>query len=169
MKKKDRPKLTIERQPIDRWVDLTSLLLLILILAIPSYYYQSLPDRIPTHFNGRGEADGFGPKYMIWVLPIISLCMYAMLTFLQRIPHTFNYLQEITMDNAEKQYRGGISLMRFMKLWILGLFLYLVYASIQNALGNQEGIGRYFIVIVLVVSIGIPLVLMMFSNKDDSN
>jgi uncharacterized membrane protein len=50
-----------------------NLLLALIILAIPfgyaAYVYPSLPSTIPTHFNIRGEADGFGGKDSIFLGP----------------------------------------------------------------------------------------------------
>jgi len=50
-----------------------NLLLALIILAFPfgyaAYVYPSLPSTIPTHFNIRGEADGFGGKDSIFLGP----------------------------------------------------------------------------------------------------
>jgi uncharacterized membrane protein len=51
----------------------TNLLLALVLLAIPfgyaAYLYPSLPETIPTHFNIKGEADGFGGKDSIFLGP----------------------------------------------------------------------------------------------------
>ncbi len=51
----------------------TYLLIAIVLLAIPfcyaAYLYPSLPEIIPTHFNIKGEADGFGGKDSIFIGP----------------------------------------------------------------------------------------------------
>jgi uncharacterized membrane protein len=50
-----------------------NLLLALVLLAIPfgyaAYVYPSLPDTIPIHFNIKGEADGFGGKDSIFLVP----------------------------------------------------------------------------------------------------
>ena len=50
-----------------------NLLLALIILAIPfgyaAYIYPSLPNSIPTHFNYKGEADGFGERSSIFLGP----------------------------------------------------------------------------------------------------
>jgi uncharacterized membrane protein len=52
-----------------------NLLIAIVLLAIPfgyaAYVYSSLPETIPTHFNFKGEADGFGGKDSIFLGPAI--------------------------------------------------------------------------------------------------
>jgi len=50
-----------------------NLLIALVLLAIPfgyaAYIYPSLPITIPTHFNYKGEADGFGGKDSIFLGP----------------------------------------------------------------------------------------------------
>jgi uncharacterized membrane protein len=52
-----------------------NLLIALVLLAIPfgyaAYIFPSLPDTIPTHFNYKGEADGFGGKDSIFLGPCI--------------------------------------------------------------------------------------------------
>ena len=63
---------------------LVSLALIGVSLALSAWLYTSLPDVIPTHWNIRGEADGFGPKEVAaWLLPVIAL---ALLGFMCLIP-----------------------------------------------------------------------------------
>lgn len=50
-----------------------NLLLALVILAVPfayaAYIYPTLPQTIPTHFNMKGEADGFGERSTIFLGP----------------------------------------------------------------------------------------------------
>jgi len=50
-----------------------NLLLALVILAVPfayaAYIYPTLPQTIPTHFNIKGEADGFGERSTIFLGP----------------------------------------------------------------------------------------------------
>ena len=63
-----RPKITIPQNSTDLWIDRFSFLLFFIIWLSVFVYYPDLPDEIPTHFNGRGQADAFGSKQSIWVL-----------------------------------------------------------------------------------------------------
>ena len=62
-----------------------NLLLALVLLAIPfgyaAYVYPSLPETIPTHFNLKGEADGFGAKDSIFLGPGI-IAGVGLFTFL---------------------------------------------------------------------------------------
>jgi uncharacterized membrane protein len=51
-----------------------SLVLVILTILPGVVYYPRLPDRVPIHWNFRGEADSFAPKMVgAFLLPAISL------------------------------------------------------------------------------------------------
>lgn len=54
---------------------LRNIILVILFILIPFgyafYLYPSLPQTIPTHFNASGEADAWGDKSTIYLLPTI--------------------------------------------------------------------------------------------------
>lgn len=61
-----------------------NLLIAFVLLTIPfgyaAYVYPSLPATIPTHFNIKGEADGFGGKGSIFLLPGI-MAVTGLFTF----------------------------------------------------------------------------------------
>lgn len=61
-----------------------NLLIALVLLAIPfgyaAYVYKSLPATIPIHFNYQGEADGFGGKDSIFLVPGI-LGAVGLITF----------------------------------------------------------------------------------------
>ena len=68
-------------------------LIVLLLLSAPFIYlftfYNSLPDTIPTHFNIKGEADGFGSKSMAFFGPvfigIVSLFTYMVMINIKKI------------------------------------------------------------------------------------
>jgi uncharacterized membrane protein len=41
--------------------------------VITGAFYSKLPETIPTHWNIKGEADGFGPRTTVWITPTLSL------------------------------------------------------------------------------------------------
>lgn len=52
--------------------------------ALPFLYlatiYGGLPERVPIHFDWRGEPDGWGPKYILWLLPTIGVTLMLLIT-----------------------------------------------------------------------------------------
>ena len=81
-----RPILNLEKRLIDQVLTLISYSLIIAIIAIPFYFYNLLPERIPTHFGLDGEADYFRNKNAIWFLPILSSMMFAGLYWSSKKP-----------------------------------------------------------------------------------
>ncbi len=51
--------------------------LILLMFVLGFYFYDQLPEKIPTHWNARGEIDAYGSKTLHLVLiPLISALLY---------------------------------------------------------------------------------------------
>jgi len=150
----ERPIIKLEWSALDKIMEGLGLLALVLLLALPIYYYPELPDRIPRHYDASGQITAYGGKGMIWVMPILGLITYAGLFFLNKIPHLFNYPITISPENVARQYHMATRLIRTLNVIIVVTFLYMTYATIQNALGNQEGLGKEFIPVFLFALLG---------------
>jgi immunity protein, SdpI family len=55
--------------------------------------YPKLPDRVPTHFDIRGNPDGFGPRWVPTVIfPVMILALWGLMRGLPKIdPRRANY------------------------------------------------------------------------------
>ena len=153
-KEMSRPKLKIELDQSDYFVEVLGRMGVILLLAIPLFYYSDLPDTIPTHFNATGEPDQYGSKAVVWLLPVIGLVTYLGLLWLNKYPHIFNYMGKITEENAYRQYQIATRMVRAMNAIIVWAFAYLTYFMIQIGLGKADGLGPYFIPVFLIVLFG---------------
>lgn len=121
-KVKDRPARTYLTGKVTRalrFVALTGVGVMALYVA---FTYGELPDTVPTHFDFTGEADDWGPKWTIWVLVGTNAVMVALATWLSTRPRWFNYLSEITVDNAQDLYREGERLMVWVSLAVMVVF-----------------------------------------------
>ena len=130
--KKDRPKIKIELTKSDKILEIIALLLLICLWIYVIYNYNSLPDIINTHFNAQGKPDGIGEKQYIFGLPGVATFLYLLVTIASRYPHTFNYLEEITEENALEQYTKMTKLTRILKIILIGIFGYSSWQTISN-------------------------------------
>ena len=58
-------------------MDKAKLYLAIFFICLPFGYlaaiYGDLPNTIPIHWNWRGIADGFGPKWVLWLGPVLGV------------------------------------------------------------------------------------------------
>ncbi len=145
-----RPKIIIKLDTIDKIVHAIGMIGLIILIALPLYYFDLLPDEIPSHYGANGHPDGYSGKKIIWTLPIIGVLVYAGLLWLNKYPHMFNYPQKVTADNAERLYTVATKITRFINTQIAVVFAYIMYSTIQTALGNQDGLSSYFLLIFLL-------------------
>jgi uncharacterized membrane protein len=113
-------------------VELATSVMLILAWIMAAKYYQELPDTIATHYNLSGQADGYGSKKLIFVMPGIATVVAIGLALLSRIPHQFNYLVTITEANAESQYRKGRMVLFVISLLVGMLAVWTVWKMGQG-------------------------------------
>jgi len=149
MKKNQQPKIALEMGPADWLLEGVAGTGLVLLLILPAVYYAELPDTIPTHFNARGEADSFGSKSTLWLMPGLGLILYLKMTILARYPHIYNYTVQITPENAERQYRMAVQLVRGLKVFVMSLFAYLVWGTIQVASSRAAALDSWWLWFIL--------------------
>ena len=80
-------------------------------------------EQIILHWNIAGQADDYGSKYFILLLPFISLLIFLMLYFYSRNPYKMNTRTRIEQneDNTELLYRYY----SIVQLLVTTLLLYL--------------------------------------------
>lgn len=153
----ERIKITLILTIADRLVELLGWLILLVLWGWTFTHYSSLPDTIPTHFNAAGEADGFGSKASIIGLPLIATLLFIGLTVLNRYPHSFNYPNPVTQDNALQLYTLATRMLRYLKLVLVLVFGGIEFMTIQHATGKAAGLGGWFLTLTAGL-IFIPLI-----------
>lgn len=145
----ERPKLKIVLTFTDAIIEIVGWFLIVAVWGFTLSNYQSLPNTIPIHYNGAGVADGFGDKWIILTLPFIATVIFIGLTVLNKYPHIFNYPTEITKDNALSQYTNATRLIIYLKGIIVVIFGLIAYQTISLANGLSEGLGVWFLPLIL--------------------
>lgn len=136
MLKKTRiqPIREIPRTPVETMLMLVAALSVLFMIVTTVDAWDELPEVIPTHFNAAAEADGWGSRGTILILPIVGAVSVVGLSLLRRIPHKFNYPFAITEENAERQYQLAILMIAAISAEVALLFAVLTYETIQVAL-----------------------------------
>jgi uncharacterized membrane protein len=62
------------------WV--IAFLLVAIATAAAAWFYSVLPEQIPTHWNIRGEVDGYGGKWTLFAFPVMMVAMLILFYFL---------------------------------------------------------------------------------------
>ena len=157
-----RPKIKLDLTTADKTIEIVGWFLVVAVWGLTITNYSNLPDTIPTHYNGAGQTDGFGGKAIILTLPLIATILFIGMTILNKFPHVFNYPTNITQANAFRQYTNATRLIRYLKLVIVLIFGLIAFKTIQNANGEADGLGIWFLPLTMGL-IFIPLT--YFINK----
>lgn len=120
-----------------------------LLVPIPFFWllsiYDQLPAEIPIHYNSRGEADGYGPKAVLWMLPMIPLITTFAMIYL--VPA---FDRENNLAKMGKKYES----LTFM---LVGIMNALAVYFIQNA--GKEQLQSFSLVMALL-----GLILLVIGN-----
>lgn len=160
-----RPQLEIEKQPFDKALELAGLIGVLVMIALPIYYWADIPAMVPIHFNAAGQPDDYGSKWTTISLPLIGALLYFGVNWITRFPHKFNYLQKITKDNAQEQYRMATRLVRLIGTLVALSFAYMTYTVIHTSLGTMEGPGNYFVLFFTVSILIVPLIYIIMTRR----
>ncbi len=116
--------------------EIISLLIIMISFIIGIYFYSLLPDKVASHWNARGEVDGYMSKFGgLFLMPIISLVLLLLFIIIPKIdPLKHN------IEKFRKYFNGFIVLM----------MLFLFYLYILTILWN---IGVRFNFVHLLVPI----------------
>ncbi len=150
--KEERPKLKIDKEPVDRFFEIIGLIGVVLLVALPFVHFGSLPDTVPVHYGINGQPDSYGSKNMVWLLMVVGIIIYISLAVLTRYPHIFNYPKKITAENAYTQYKMACRLIRVLNAVSAWFFAYIVYTTIAVASGRHSGPGSWLVVALIGVT-----------------
>ena len=151
---KTRPKTRPPKKFWDKIFESIAIMGLLIGIYLAIQAWSNLPTTIPIHFDAAGNADGFGPKGMIWLLPAIGVVMVPAMLFLRRVPLLSNLPFGITEENAS--YPSGliIGLLSLLACFVSLLFWLLVYDTISIAFGGSSLLGWLFMPIFLTGIMG---------------
>ncbi len=148
-----RPRIRPERTWLDLSLTTAALAFVLASALLAIIFWPKLPDQIPTHFNTAGEPDGWGPRWVIWLLPITSMGLLGGLLGVIRYPWVANMPVPITEENAESQYRLVNRMLRILGVIVSLTFLLLVTMTIQMAHGRPSIIAPWVLLTLIGPSI----------------
>ncbi|MGC6525320.1 MAG: DUF1648 domain-containing protein [Flavobacteriaceae bacterium] len=163
-----RPKITIPKNFTDLWIDRFSFLLFFIIWLSVFVYYPDLPDEIPTHFNGRGQADAFGSKQSIWVLMGVFSSIFIGIYILNKYPHLHNYTVKITEENALKNYRFSTRVLRVVNFLNLLVLAYILKTMLTPYEKQSTAFGGWFLPTVMIGTLVLIIYIFVKANKINS-
>jgi uncharacterized membrane protein len=158
-----RPKIKIELSKFDKVVETLCITILIGLWVGTIAFFSKPPDQIPTHFNAAGQPDDFGSKTGIFLLPAIATIIYTGMTILNKRPHIYNYLQPVTIENAQRLYTSATRLIRILKLAVVVIFSGIVVMTYRTSLTESKGLGKWFLPFVLLLMVA-PIIFYLIKS-----
>ena len=154
-------KIDINPSKLDKFLDIFGYILLILYWMMVIIAFQKLPEEIPVHYNGAGEVDALGPKNSIFMLPAIATLQVLLMSALIKNPENLNFSNK---ENIEQQIINTTKTIRFLKVGILIVFIFIDYKTIIISLeGKNEGLGIWFLPFFLAL-IFIPVIINIYKS-----
>jgi uncharacterized membrane protein len=102
------------------------------------WLYPTLPEQIPTHWNIRGEVDGYGSRWTLFLLPAFMAALLVLFYFLPALsPKSFE------VDTFRSTYLYIMVLVVGLFACMQGVLLYVVSRTVAG--GPAPDIGRAFI------------------------
>jgi uncharacterized membrane protein len=134
------------------------------------WVWDDLPERIATHFNTQGEADGWSDRGSLFTLPFIMLGTYGMMVAIWRFvkPWNYNIPTDVTKENAASLYALTRGLIVWMTLAIGVTSILGVSHIVSYNIGTAFG-GSWLLPLLLAMyflPIVVYLILMVRIKKE---
>ncbi len=118
------------------------------------YGPNRLPDRIPTHFDAAGNANGWGSPSLMILMPAIGIGVYLLLTVVSRFPTAFHYSVPTTPELLPRLQALTQNMLTLLKAELACLFAVLQWAIIRSARTGEGHLFAYILPVMLVVILG---------------
>lgn len=145
------------KQPLDRFLEIFGILVVLASFVLPAVYYSSLPDSLPRHFGSDGQPDAYGSKGIIWVLPSVGFILFLTIGMISNVPSLLNLPFKSDPEKIGSYQRKYSRMIRILNVLMVCLFTYINYTTTQIGLGNQAQLPSYFTPLSFVFLLGIPL------------
>ena len=134
--------------------ELIALAGLVFTVAVVADFYSRLPERIATHFNGAGVANGLGARSTLWVLVGIAVLLYATLSAINWVPRMVSLKRPLAPEQEKMVLAESMAMVGWIKAVVCWMFAYLCLAMVRNGMGLQVGLGVWFLPVTLLAVLG---------------
>jgi hypothetical protein len=122
-------------------IDALSVVVLILGWRLALSVYPELPERVPVHFGLRGEADRWGGRWMIFMIPLVSTTIVALDYWI------FEYVSPGSPRPIPPEMKTPLHL---LLLELSVIFTYITWRMSEVAFGRARGFGGWFLPLALI-------------------
>ena len=127
---------------------------LVFSVAVVADFYSRLPERIATHFNAEGMANGFGARSTLWVLVGIAVLLYLILSVVGSLHGVVRLKRPLAPERETVVLAESMAMVGWIKAVVCWMFAYICLAMVRNGMGLQAGLGTWFLPVTLVAVFG---------------
>jgi len=121
-------------------IDALAIIMLILGWWVALSSYPRLPETIPVHFGFKGQADGWGGRWMIFLLPAVATLIFTLDLWI------------FTRPDAVARTPAEVALaIHLLIMEMTALFAYITWRMALVAFGKASGLGYWFWILLLAV------------------
>jgi Protein of unknown function (DUF1648) len=122
-------------------IDSLSVVVLIVGWWIALSAYPRLPEKVPVHFGFTGEADRWGGRWMIFLIPIVSTLILTLDYCI------FEYASPRSSKPIPPEMKAPLHL---LLLELSVIFTFITWRISEIAFGRSRGLGGWFLPITLL-------------------
>lgn len=119
----------------DRILEILSLCLLIVIIALTIVFYRGAPERIPIHFNFSGEADGWGGRGFYLIISLTGIIIMGVCNWGAYHYKMLNLPSRLNPARLVQQIRWIGHMMRTLSVLFGLLFITILFMMALPQLG----------------------------------
>ena len=134
---------------------------LVFAALVVSDFYSRLPERIATHFDAMGMANGYGARSTLWVMVGIAALLYVVLSAISVVPRKMSLRRQLSPEREKVVWAETMSMVGWIKAEMCWMFAYLCLVMVRSGMGLQIGLGWWFLPVMLVVVLGTCAIFMV--------
>ena len=158
-----------ENQVLNRFFEGLCILMALCLFVLPIFYYKSLPEKIPVHFDFYGFPDGYGSKSTLFLLASLGFSIYLIVLFAGLMNDKYyNISFKTTPVGKEKIISLVRIILKVLRINTLLIFNFSIIGIILISKGIINGLGSLSFIIVILMILA-PIILMVVRMKNLAN
>ena len=141
--------LQLPQKRLYKILNIISFIVLVSMFLYLILTWSTIPDTIPTHFDGTGDADSWNGKGTLIIMPAFAVLLYSMITLLEHHPDAWNTGIKLTPQNQDRVLAAVHGMIVITKLAMLLSFAWINYCSARCI-----NLGKWFTPVSLTVIFG---------------
>ncbi|KGR74338.1 DUF1648 domain-containing protein [Ureibacillus manganicus] len=123
--------------------------------------WSDIPNEIAIHFSNN-QSDNWGSKYLLIIMPIISILFWFLIQLVVRNPENLNYIN-LTEENKEIQYAKAKKVMLLIQYAGAITFIFVNEAFLRSAVGMDTTLPIIIAIVFLASCIIAPIYLLFWA------